>query len=87
MHLVGGGFVSILVLTAAIVLIGLFTIGLIFARLYHRASKERAFVRTGMGGQKVVQGGGASCCRCSTNDPGQHEHVEARGHAQQGGEA
>ena len=42
-----------------IILIGLFTIGLIFARLYHRASKERAFVRTGLGGQKVVKDGGA----------------------------
>src|SRR4030095_8188790 len=42
-----------------IVLAGLFTIGLIFARLYHRASKERAFVRTGLGGQKVVMDGGA----------------------------
>jgi uncharacterized membrane protein YqiK len=42
-----------------IVLIGLLTIGLIFARLYRRASKERAFVRTGLGGQKVVKDGGA----------------------------
>jgi uncharacterized membrane protein YqiK len=42
-----------------IVLVGLFTIGFIFARLYHRASKERAFVRTGLGGQKVVKDGGA----------------------------
>jgi uncharacterized membrane protein YqiK len=42
-----------------IVLIGLFTIGLIFARLYHRASKERSFVRTGLSGQKVVKDGGA----------------------------
>jgi uncharacterized membrane protein YqiK len=42
-----------------IVLVGVFTIGLIFARLYHRASKERAFVRTGLGGQKVVKDGGA----------------------------
>src|SRR5262245_28716920 len=42
-----------------VVLIGLFTIGLIFARLYHRASKERAFVRTGLGGQRVVKDGGA----------------------------
>jgi uncharacterized membrane protein YqiK len=40
-------------------LVGVFTIGLIFARLYHRASKERAFVRTGLGGQKVVKDGGA----------------------------
>ena len=58
MDLSGGGFASAL-LTAVIVLIGLLTIGLIFARLYHRASKERAFVRTGMGGQKVVKDGGA----------------------------
>src|SRR5215470_16182500 len=42
-----------------VVLVGLFTIGLIFARLYHRASKERAFVRTGLNGQKVVKDGGA----------------------------
>src|SRR5882672_6379433 len=42
-----------------VVLVGLFTIGLIFARLYHRASKERAFVRTGLGGLKVVKDGGA----------------------------
>lgn len=42
-----------------IILIGVFTIGLIFARLYQRASKERAFVRTGLGGQKVVKDGGA----------------------------
>jgi uncharacterized membrane protein YqiK len=42
-----------------VVLVGLFTIGLIFARLYHRASKERSFVRTGLSGQKVVKDGGA----------------------------
>jgi uncharacterized membrane protein YqiK len=58
MHFLGADFMSILVL-GAVVLIGLFTIGLIFARLYHRASKERAFVRTGLGGQKVVKDGGA----------------------------
>ena len=32
---------------------GLLTIGIIFARLYKRASKETSYVRTGMGGQKV----------------------------------
>ncbi|EOJ7539559.1 flotillin family protein [Escherichia coli] len=37
----------------------LFVIGLIFARLYRRASAEQAFVRTGLGGQKVVMSGGA----------------------------
>lgn len=31
----------------------------IFARLYRRSSKERSFVRTGLGGQKVVMDGGA----------------------------
>ncbi|MCK0068077.1 flotillin family protein [Kordiimonas laminariae] len=38
---------------AAIGLFGLLTIGIIFARLYKRASKEVSYVRTGMGGQKV----------------------------------
>jgi uncharacterized membrane protein YqiK len=56
--MLGADLMSILTL-GAIVLIGLFTIGLIFARLYHRASKERSFVRTGLGGQKVVMDGGA----------------------------
>src|SRR6201987_622857 len=54
----GTDIMSILIL-GVIVLIGLFTIGLVFARLYHRATKERAFVRTGLGGQKVVKDGGA----------------------------
>jgi uncharacterized membrane protein YqiK len=38
---------------------GLCVIGMIFARLYVRASAERAFVRTGLGGQKVIMSGGA----------------------------
>jgi uncharacterized membrane protein YqiK len=58
MQISGTDITSILTL-GVIVLIGLFTIGLVFARLYHRASKERAFVRTGLGGQKVVKDGGA----------------------------
>ena len=44
---------------SAIIIIALFTIGLIFARLYKRASKEISFVRTGFGGQKVIMNGGA----------------------------
>ncbi len=44
---------------AAIVLFALLLIGIIFARLYHRATKETAFVRTGLGGQKVIMDGGA----------------------------
>lgn len=44
---------------AAIGLLILLFIGIIFARLYHRATKETAFVRTGLGGQKVIMDGGA----------------------------
>ena len=42
-----------------IAFLALLVIGLIFSRLYRRASKERSFVRTGLGGQKVVMDGGA----------------------------
>lgn len=44
---------------AGLVLFPLLLIGVIFARLYHRATKETAFVRTGLGGQKVIMDGGA----------------------------
>ena len=50
MGVVGG---SVLLVVAIIV------IGMIFSRLYTRASKEISFVRTGAGGQKVVMNGGA----------------------------
>jgi uncharacterized membrane protein YqiK len=56
--LFGESFMNAVVL-GLIVLISLLAIGLVFARLYRRASKERAFVRTGLGGQKVVKDGGA----------------------------
>lgn len=42
-----------------VVLIALLTIGIVLSRLYRRASKEISFVRTGLGGQKVVMDGGA----------------------------
>lgn len=48
----------ILIVTGSVVL-GLFTMGLIFAKLYSRATKEVSFVRTGLGGEKVVKDGGA----------------------------
>lgn len=51
-------YVSILI-PAGIILIALFALGLVFARLYRRSSKEIAFVRTGLGGEKVVRDGGA----------------------------
>jgi len=44
---------------AGIVLIALVAIGLILARLYKRSTKEISFVRTGMGGQRVIMNGGA----------------------------
>lgn len=47
------------VLYAGVPLIALIVIGILTARLYKRASKEIAFVRTGFGGEKVVMNGGA----------------------------
>ena len=44
---------------SGVILVALIVLGLIFARLYKRASKEVSFVRTGFGGQKVVMNGGA----------------------------
>ena len=44
---------------AGIALVALLTIGFVFARLYKRSTKETAFVRTGLGGQKVIMDGGA----------------------------
>ena len=42
-----------------VIIVALVTIGLIVARLYQRASKETSFVRTGLGGEKVIMNGGA----------------------------
>ena len=50
-----GQFVLGLIVVAAIVAIGVWLLNW----LYLRSSKERAFVRTGLGGQKVVMNGGA----------------------------
>jgi uncharacterized membrane protein YqiK len=46
-------------LLAGITFLAILAIGIIFSRLYRRSSKERSFVRTGLGGQKVVMDGGA----------------------------
>jgi len=48
-----------LITLVVIIVVAFIVIGVIFARLYKRASKELAFVRTGFGGQKVVLNGGA----------------------------
>src|SRR5208283_1126004 len=44
---------------AAIILLAIIGIGVVIGRLYHRAEKDRAYVRTGFGGQKVVVDGGS----------------------------
>jgi uncharacterized membrane protein YqiK len=44
---------------AGVIIVALIVLGMIFARLYRRASKEVSFVRTGFGGQKVIMNGGA----------------------------
>ena len=44
---------------AGVILLALVVLGMIFSRLYRRASKEVSFVRTGFGGQKVIMNGGA----------------------------
>ena len=48
-----------MLIVAGVILVALVAIGLIVARLYHRASKELSFVRTGLGGEKVIMNGGA----------------------------
>ena len=50
---------QLILLIGGIALVALLTIGLIIAKLYTKATKEVAFVRTGMGGEKVVKDGGA----------------------------
>ncbi|ADZ93196.1 flotillin family protein [Marinomonas mediterranea] len=49
---------SFTLIIIGVVFFALIAIGLIFARLYVRATKEVAFVRTGLGGEKVVKDGG-----------------------------
>ncbi|WP_411290624.1 flotillin family protein [Sphingorhabdus sp.] len=44
---------------AGMVLVALIIIGMVITRLYKRATKEIAFIRTGLGGEKVVMNGGA----------------------------
>ena len=50
-----GQFILGLVVVVVVIAIGVWLLNW----LYLRSSKERAFVRTGFGGQKVVQNGGA----------------------------
>ena len=58
-----GQFILGLIVVAAVVAIGVWLLNW----LYLRSSKERAFVRTGFGGQKVVhERRRAACCRSCT---------------------
>jgi len=50
---------SMAIVIPAVIIIALITLGMIFARLYVRATKETSFVRTGLGGEKVIMNGGA----------------------------
>ncbi len=54
MDILSNGLVLIVAAFVALIAIGLF-----IAKLYRRAAKETAFVRTGVGGEKVVMNGGA----------------------------
>jgi uncharacterized membrane protein YqiK len=56
--MVSEGLISTLIY-AGMVLVALVVFGLVITRLYKRATKEVAFVRTGLGGEKVVMNGGA----------------------------
>jgi uncharacterized membrane protein YqiK len=53
------GMLTTVGIVAGSALLLLVVIGLLFAKLYKRASKEIGFVRTGAGGEKVVINGGA----------------------------
>ncbi|XPV67843.1 MAG: flotillin domain-containing protein [Halarcobacter sp.] len=50
---------SMALVIPATIILALITLGMIFTRLYKRASKEISFVRTGLGGEKVIMNGGA----------------------------
>jgi uncharacterized membrane protein YqiK len=54
----GSPFGTFLLIVLAIAIVAAIVVGLLHW-LYLRASKERAFVRTGLGGQRVVLDGGA----------------------------
>jgi flotillin len=49
-------FIGLMVLIALLIL---FMIAMILSKLYRRAEKDRAYVRTGLGGQKVILDGGS----------------------------
>lgn len=48
-----------ILIATAVALLALFVVVLSFAKVYRKANKENSFVRTGVGGEKVVSNGGA----------------------------
>ncbi|MDH5388635.1 MAG: flotillin family protein [Gammaproteobacteria bacterium] len=48
-----------ILIPSIVVIVALTVLGMIFSRLYRRASKETSFVRTGFGGEKIILDGGA----------------------------
>lgn len=59
-----------IILPAGITIVLIFGIGFVLASLYTRSSRDEAYVRTGLGGQKVVLDGAPSFCRSFTPSPG-----------------
>lgn len=58
MEQLSGSNLPMILVIAGVSVIAFLFIGLIFAKLYKRATKETAFVRTGLGGEKVIKDGG-----------------------------
>lgn len=52
------GNLTFILTIVGIALISMLTIGIIISKLYVRSTKEVAFVRTGMGGEKIAKDGG-----------------------------
>lgn len=48
-----------IIMVAGVILVAVFAMAMIIARMYRRATKEISFVRTGFRGQKVIMNGGA----------------------------
>ena len=75
-----------LAVPVAIGVIAVLVIGLLLAKLYRRSTRDEAYVRTGLGGQKVVLDGGSIVLPVFHSDGcGQPEDAAARGHPRRSG--